>query len=341
MRSHEVTTVQRLLNTDGAVREPGWSRQLLQIYDREDIRANKVRIKEWDYYNVLCDDYAVAFTVADNGYFGLAAADLFEFRGTPHSHSRNTVNLFPMGKLHMPSTSAEGTVRYESRRIFLEFVKSGETRHIACEMPNFLNGETLTADITLAQPPMDTMVIATPWKEDKKAFYYNQKINCMRADGYVKVGSRRYDFSPDSAFATLDWGRGVWTHNNTWRWGSGNGVVNGKLFGFNIGYGFADTSAASENLLIYDGVGHKLDDIRFHIPKSGYTDPWIITSSDGRFEMDFVPIYDHAMNIDALLLATHSHQVFGRMSGTAVLDGGEKLNIKDLVCFCEKVHNKY
>ena len=60
-------------------------------------------------------------------------------------------------------------------------------------------------------------------------------------------------------FGTLDWGRGVWTHDNTWYWGSGNGYVNGKPFGFNIGYGFGNTSAASENALFYDGKIHKLE----------------------------------------------------------------------------------
>ena len=35
------------------------------------------------------------------------------------------------------------------------------------------------------------------------------------------------------------------------------------------------------------------------------------------------------------------HQVFGRMSGTAILDDGTRLEIKDLLCFAEDVHNMY
>ena len=63
-----------------------------------------------------------------------------------------------------------------------------------------------------------------------------------------------------------------WTYDNTWYWGSGSGTVDGHRFGFNIGYGFGDTSAASENILFYDGVGHKLDDVTFLI-SDNYTDP--------------------------------------------------------------------
>ena len=34
------------------------------------------------------------------------------------------------------------------------------------------------------------MVIATPWLEDPHAFYYNQKINCMRARGKVEFDGK-------------------------------------------------------------------------------------------------------------------------------------------------------
>lgn len=69
--------------------------------------------------------------------------------------------------------------------------------------------------------------------------------------------------------------------------------------------------------------------------------PWIFTSSDGRFEMRFHPIIDRAAKMNVKFLMSDQHQVFGRMSGKAVLDNGEVLNIKNLMCFAEKVHNVY
>jgi hypothetical protein len=167
----------------------------------------------------------------------------------------------------------------------------------------------------------------------------------MRASGTVEFDGRVYTLDPATDFGTLDWGRGVWTYDNTWYWGSGNGVVNGKPFGFNIGYGFADDSAATENILFYDGKCHKLDEIAFNIPERDgqkrYTEPWTFTSSDGRFEMEFAPILDRAAKIDLKVIVSDQHQVFGRMSGKAVLDDGTVLEIKDLLCFAEDVHNKY
>ena len=58
MGNHEVTTPQMLLKEDGSLREPGWSKRLVQQYERSMIKAPKFRIKEWDYYLVLNEDFA-------------------------------------------------------------------------------------------------------------------------------------------------------------------------------------------------------------------------------------------------------------------------------------------
>lgn len=340
MRNHEVTNVHPLLNADGSLAEPGWSRQLVQTYDRKDIKAPKFRIKEWDYYLVLNKDFAGAFTISDDGYIGLQSVSLLNFK-EGWEHTETILNAFPMGKFKMPSSSETGHVEYKDKRLRMKYLVKNGKRQILCEYKNFYQGKTFTCNITLRQPKMDTMVIATPWKEKKTAFYYNQKINCMPAEGYMTFDGKTYQFSPETDFGTLDWGRGVWTYDNRWYWGSGNTVVNGKPFGFNIGYGFGDTSAASENMLFYDGVGHKLDDVTFHIPKDDYMKPWKFTSSDGRFEMDFHPVLDRAAKTDVKIILTDQHQVFGKMSGKAILDDGTVIEVKDLMCFAEDVHNRY
>lgn len=340
MRNHEVTTVQPLLKEDGSLREPGWSKNLVQIYNRNQIKAPKFRIKEWDYYLVLNEEFAGAFTISDDGYIGLQSVSLLNFK-EGWEHTETILNPFPMGKYKLPSTSEMGNTIYKDKRLHMRFlVKQGE-RRIQCKFKNFYQGKEFSCDIRLEQPKMDTMVIATPWKEKKTAFYYNQKINCMPASGTMTYDGRTYTFSKETDFGTLDWGRGVWTYDNRWYWGSGNTVVDGKPFGFNIGYGFGDTSAASENMLFYDGKCHKLDDVTFHIPKDDYMKPWTFSSSDGRFEMDFVPILDRAAHTAALVIETDQHQVFGRMSGKAVLDDGKIIELKDVLCFAEDVHNRY
>lgn len=336
---HEITRKGLLLNKEGNIREPGWSRRMLLAYARADVRASALRTKEWDYYIVHDGRFGVAFTVADNGYMGLLSASVLDF-SRPWEHTASAMTAFPMGNFHMPATSAEGNVQAGTKQVCLSFEKSGGQRRLHCEYKNFFEGETLSAELSLAEPEQESIVIATPFMKPRH-FYYNQKINCMPVSGSVRLGKLAFSFAPDTAYATLDWGRGVWTYDNTWYWGNANGVANGKPFGFNIGYGFGDTRAASENALFYDHRLHKLEEVTFHIPADGFLKPWTFSSSDGRFEMDFAPVLDRAAHMNALVLESDQHQVFGRFTGRAVLDDGTVLEIKNLMGFAEKVRNRY
>jgi hypothetical protein len=168
----------------------------------------------------------------------------------------------------------------------------------------------------------------------------------MRASGTVKIGDAEYIFDPSDSFGLLDWGRGVWTYSNTWYWGAGHGEVDGHVVGFNIGYGFGDTSAASENMIFVDGKAHKFDKVRFNIPQTAdgeddFMSPWTFTSSDGRFEMLFQPIMDRASCTNVLVIESDQHQVFGKFNGYMVLDDGTRLEIRDFLGFAEKVKNRW
>lgn len=339
MMQHEITTAQPLLDEKGNIREPGWARRLLPIYSRASIKASKLRIKEWDYYIVNNGSFGIALTIADNSYMGLISASVLDFE-TPWEHTETILTAFPMGRYNLPENSAAGDTLYGDKRVQMAFRAEKGTRRLSCRFERFLGEDALELEITLDQPDMDSMVIVTPFRANK-AFYYNQKINCMPARGTVTLGKRQFTFSNEDSFGTLDWGRGVWTYDNTWYWGNGNGIINGKPFGFNIGYGFGDTSAASENLILYDGVAHKLSQVKFNIPADSYVKPWTFTSDDGRFEMDFLPIMDRAARTNALIIETDQHQVFGRFTGKAVLDDGTVLELKDFLGFAEKVRNRY
>ena len=47
---HEILKSTPLLDKEGNVFEPGYAKTLLPQYKRSDIKANGLRIKEWDYY---------------------------------------------------------------------------------------------------------------------------------------------------------------------------------------------------------------------------------------------------------------------------------------------------
>ena len=347
MNQHEITERRPLLDASGNLTEPGYAKSLLPIYRRGDIKANKLRIKEWDYYCINNGHFALALTIADNSYMGLDSISLLNL-DEGWEITKSPMKAFTNGKVCLPESSERGDVHSAGRNYSILFKNEGDRRVLIAQMKNFGPEGSLYAKVTLTDIPAESMVIATPFDKDKH-FYYNQKINCMRAEGTVTYGyhNRTYTFDPADSFAVLDWGRGVWTYKNTWYWGSASGLVDGERFGFNIGYGFGNTSAASENMLFYKGRAHKLSQVIFHIPGDGgratpdYMRPWTFTSDDGRFEMDYTPVLDRASCSDVGLIKSDQHQVFGVFNGRAVLDDGTVLNVKDLPGFAEKVINKW
>ena len=341
---HEITSRHPLLDEKGHLIETGYAKSLILDYDRKAIKANSLRIKEWDYYLIYNDDYAIALTVDDNSYMSLDSISFIDFKNA-WEHTNSPMKFMTLGKRNFPSDSSNGDVTGEGKGYKIEFLNKEKERVLNFAMDNFMDGKPIKGSITLEKHDDDTMVIVTPYKEAEDHFYYNQKINCMPAEGSFNFDGKEYTFNKENSFAVLDWGRGVWTYKNTWYWGSASGTANGKRFGFNIGYGFGDTSAASENMLFYDGKAHKLSQVTFNIPlkdgKEDYLSPWTFTSDDGRFEMDFVPILDRASNTDFIVLGSDQHQVFGRFTGKAVLDDGEVIEIKDFTGMAEKVMNKW
>ncbi len=331
----------KLLNSDGNLAECGYSTSLIKEYDRADIKKRASRIKEWDYYLIYNDNYAVALTIADNGYMGMLSASVIDF-DKPGERTKSIMTFFPMGKFRLPKSSAVGDIHYCSKKVRIDFCHTNGGRKLRFWMKNFSRKDDLDVNFTLSNEPADSMVIATPFNKPKH-FYYNQKIIGFAAKGNFKVGAKEVQL--DNARGLLDWGRGVWTYRNTWYWGAAMGKVAGKEFGFNIGYGFGDTSAATENMLFYAGKAHKLDQVVFIIPqinnKDDFMSPWTFTSSDGRFEMDFVPIINRHANADIGIICSKQNQVFGRFSGKAILDDGTELVINNLLGFAEKVYNKW
>lgn len=331
-----------LLNENGDLAEAGYATSLVKKYDRKAIKAPKGRIKEWDYYYIGDQRFGIALTIADNSYMAMASISVLNYKHNTQT-TKSIMKWFTNGKTNLPSTSETGDVCLKGKGYSLVFKNNNGKRHLICHMEKFRKGEAFDCDCTLEPTTPHSMVIATPFNK-KKHFYYNQKINLLASSGSFSVGTGSYVFKPN-ALGVLDWGRGVWTYKNTWYWSSLNGEYEGHKIGFNLGYGFGDTSAASENMLFYDKEVFKLEDVKFKIPcdskgKERFTDPWTFTSKSGDINLTFTPMFDRASDTNVLIIRSNQHQVFGKFSGTFKVEGRE-IKFENLVGFAEKVYNKW
>lgn len=357
----QITREGPLHRLDGALATRGWATYQALSYDRSRIKAPRWRIKEWDYYLVNDGSYAVALTLSDLGYAGLVSASLIDFDQAAYK-TTSVVTPFPMGRFRLPASSKSGVSAFENDRVSFRFEAADGVRTLSAQFAKFDGDDDLSFDAMLSDEPRDSMVISTPWADDPKAFYYNQKIVALRARGSFKKGLFVHGFSPKDSFGLLDWGRGVWTRDNTWYWAVAQGWQDGKggtqadthRFGLNLGYGFGDTTAASENMAFVDGEAHKLHRVTFEVPKrADATDgrkiadrfdmlkPWQVADDEGRLDLEFTPLLDRKDYRDFAFIRTDQHQVFGSFDGTVVLDDGTPFKVTGLQGSAEIVHNVY
>ena len=331
-----------LLDEKGNLNEAGYAFSLTKEYSRKAIKGLKSRIKEWDYYFINDDEYGIALTIDDNSYMGMASVSVLDFKNKKEV-TKSYISWLTFGKTGLPSSSNDGDVHMKSGNYDMLFENKNGQRHLICKMKNLAKGKDFECDIYLEVTNEGSMVIATPFKK-KKHFYYNQKINLLKAKGSFKFGDLEHELGA-KALGVLDWGRGVWTYKNTWYWSSLNANYDGHNIGFNLGYGFGDTSAASENMFFYDDKAFKLEDVVFNIPKSKngkllFLEPWTFTSQSGDIDLTFKPIIDRYSNTNALVIQSKQHQAFGYFSGSIIVEGKQYV-FRDVLGFAEMVMNRW
>ncbi len=333
-----------LLDANGQLMQVGWARQPLLDCNLENVRfyalrfLQRFRIKRWDYYGVTTPTHFFSATLGDIGYLGSVFVYLIDLATGDYHEETLTI---PLARgITLPRNSTEGTSAFDNGRVRLRFSAEPEARRLEVTWSNF-GGCDLSAEVTmLLLPEHESMTIVIPIVGNR--FYYNRKVNCMPAEGWVKRGDERIEIQSANSLGNLDWGRGVWEYRSFWVWASASGfLADGRTVGLNMGFGFGDTSAATENALILNGRIHKLAQVDFKYDSANFKRPWRMTAPDGRLDLEFVPFVERVAKTDLFVLSSEVHQMFGRYHGTVRADDGEVVRLEGLVGFAEEHHARW
>lgn len=319
---------------------PGWASSGILKYNRKAIKAPWYRIKEWDWYQVNNDHLAFQMTFGHASYAGQVGVMLFDFIERRTYCAKDIIIPMP-GKKIRPGDSAEkdNKIIYKNERFNFGIRTKDDVRELFVNFQDRRSRKSLDARFTLTRTNPNSLAINIPFDEYVEAFYYNQKISCMKAEGKVMLNGREFDFSKNS-WGLLDWGRGVWPFHNEWYWSSASGILGGEVFGINLGAGFGNTKYATENCIFYKDDIHKLGRVNFELGKS-YEDPWHLYDDDGRCDLVMEPTYDRKTKVRLLWVDNRTHQMFGRFKGKVVLDDGEELKVDNIVGFAEHAVNNW
>ncbi len=325
----------RILNPDGTLAVTGYTTgENTLIFNRNAIKT-RLRIKEWDFYQIQNESYCLQLTIGHVSYVGSVSLMLFALDGSKKIVAEQLIPL-PFHRLHMPPSAEQGDVTYTCKDFEVAFQHQNGSRHLVARSTS--SKYNFEVDLILSEP-QNSLIISTPFYETNE-FYFNHKIGGMNAKGQVRFDELEIDFLDERSFGLLDWGRGVWPFKHEWYWGAACTRKAGKNLALNIGWGFGDTSAASENIFFLDGIPHKLGQVYLdHFDLDAKE--WHFMEGTGRLNLSFKLLYNRITENRVIWIDNHCDQVFGVFTGTLLDEAGIAHSVADMYGFFEHARNQW
>ena len=336
MPQNEIVQTVKLLDEHGNLNQAGYAKHMVFEYDPKAVKR-KNRLKEWDFYQVHFDNrYSLQLTLGHVSYAMQVNATLLDLQ-TGTKRTTGKIATVPQSfKDSMPTNpEVANKLQYYSNNFHVQFDVTDKYRRL-CFTQTDARGVKAEINLMLTNvgSAKEKMVIATPF--DKKGqFYLNYKENCFVVNGTCRIEDMCYEIH--NGFGLLDWGRGVWPYSHEWIWGNGGTVVNGKHFGFNIGWGFGNTEQATENMFFYNNKAYKLGEVT----ETKVGDKLHYEDADKRFVFDVEPIFDHHTHTNVVVVNNKCNQIYGKWSGYVLLDDGTKIEVPTFIAFCEHAVNHW
>lgn len=307
----------------------GWSRRPL-------VRANLSgwgRNKRFEYWCITSPELVVALNISHSDY-RVTLASFFLDRTSLKDIALAEVRWLPRGLVTpMSEVSGGGALHGKGDGIEVRMTpEDGGTRL-------WLRSDRIEIDAFAAEPPgHESMSVVVPW--DDKRFQLTRKSNCMRASGTVCADGADYTLSPDSAWASLDHGRGRWPYSILWNWASASGITDGHEIGLQFGAKWTDGTPSTENALCIDGRVHKIsEEMAWTYDTADFMKPWTIRGAG--VDLVFTPVFDRKSNFDRVVVLSREDQCFGHFNGTITAPAGDTIRIENLFGWAEEVHRRW
>ncbi len=325
----------RTLNPDAR----GWSRRPLH---RANLSGGWGRTKRWDYWGVLTPTHALSLTYADVDYLSITDVWWADLRtGRTGGHARSV----PGSRgVDLPDRPGTAPLRFRSPAVTMELTDDARGTHLVAAWTE-ADGEPASLDVLVSQPPgHESLNVVIPWSE--RRFQFTSKHQARPARGVLRIGEERVVIGgdgPDEAWGVLDVGRGRWPYRTRWNWGGGAGrTTDDRVVGIQVGGRWTAGTGATENGIIVDGRLHKLGrELEWDYDWSRPMKPWRVVDPGGRLDLRLVPRFDKHTRVEAVVLGTEVHQVFGAWSGTLVTDEGEELTLPHAIGFAEESRSRW
>ena len=342
MATHEreITEPVDLCTPDGARLSPaarGWSRVPLHTGN---LRGGWGRTKRWDYWAVLSERFVVSVTYADVDYLGIADVWWCDLRtGRTGGHAANVPGARGVS---LPDRPGSAPLRYRSSKLELDLVDDEGGTTIRATWTE-RDGRAGAVDLRVELPAgHESLNVVIPWSDT--TFQYTSKHQARPATGTLTLDGEVHELGGgEGAWGVLDVGRGRWPYSTRWNWGGGAGrSTEGAVVGLQFGAKWTEGTGHTENGVIVDGRLSKIgEELEWTYDWDAPMRPWRVRHPNGSLDLELATRYDRHSKVQALVLATEVHQVFGRWSGHVTSDDGSVHHVDGILGFAEESRSRW
>ncbi|GAA1013310.1 MULTISPECIES: DUF2804 domain-containing protein [Streptomyces] len=321
----EITAPVDLCLPDGRLNPAavGWTRRPLH---RANLRGWG-RVKRWEYWGIVTPSHIVGLVASSLDYAGLHGVYVLD-RADGRELSEDVVTPLARG-VRMPERSGTGTASARGGPVTVEFVQRPAGTTLSAVAPGF----RLEAEVP-RPPGHESLGVVVPWSP--RRFQYTVKDLGRPVRGLLTLGSRTFVIDESDSFAVLDHGRGKWPYAVRWNWAAGCGP--GRAV--QLGGRWTDGTGSTENALFVDGRLHKIsDELVWEYDRADWLRPWRITGP--RVDAGFHPFHVRTARTNLGVVASETHQCFGRFTGRAQADDGSWVDLDGLTGWAEEARNRW
>lgn len=339
----EITEPVDLCTPDGRRLAPGargWSRTPLHTGNLSGFWG---RNKRWDYWAVLAGDLVLAITYADVDYLGMATIWWCDL--ATGSAGGKPIDLPFARGVALPDRPGSAPLTYRGKGARVDIADDPDGTSIEAtwtEKDGRPGRLSLRVDLPAGHESVNVVI---PWSD--RRFQYTSKHQARPAFGSLSVGDERREIGLDEgrceAWAVLDVGRGRWPYSTTWNWGGGAGrSTTDAVVGLQFGAKWTEGTGFTENGVIIDGRVTKIgQELTWDYDWDRPMEPWRVHHPDGSLDLTLTGRYDRHTKINAVVLASEVHQVFGAWNGHVTDDAGTVHEVEGLSGFAEESRSRW
>ncbi len=296
-----------------------------------------LRIKEWQAFQIQDEHYYLTAALVNAKYYRIAQVTLW------NKETKEKLEFskdLPFGAWRFPRSLSNSAVTSRSYGFYFRIHDwlDADRVELDLDIEPTRKRPSFTAHIELDLNRAQTMPLVACLPFSDKRCMYTYK-NLVPARGDLVFGGRHITLYPENATALMTDYKGYYPYRMKNTWVSGFGFDgSGRRTGFSLVENQTrDAFKNNENCLWLAGRMYPLPPIRITQP-NGIEKDWVIQDLEGMVDLTFTPREANNYLYNLLLTRCEYRSPFGVFNGMVMTSWGEKIALRNMWGFGEKLY---